>query len=221
MPTGKIIRAILLVLVEGCQWRAISQPDAHWNSVYQHYRRWCQDGTWKKVLDLVIPKTSGKTVFIDSTQVKVHRSGLNAADGREAQAIGKTKGGWNTKIHAVVDGGGVPQVLKLSAGNEADISHATDLLETTEATIGVADKGYDADGLRRWLGNRGIRPCIPPKRNRVHPISFGRATYRKRHLVENFFEKIKTFRRVATRYDKLAETFFGWVVLAVIVKFGV
>ena len=214
------MRGILFVLNEGCGWRAIDQPDAAWNSVYQYFRRWCRQGTWQKLWDMLAAPRRGQTVFLDSTQVKVHRAGLNAAGGREAQAIGKTKGGWNTKIHAVVDGRGAPQVLALSAGHEADVSHAVGLLEEVTARAAVADKGYDSDPLRDWMKVHQITPCIPPRSNRTHPRPYSRPLYRRRHLVENFFAKLKTFRRVATRYDKLATTFFGWIMLAVIIKFG-
>jgi transposase len=215
-----VIRAILIVLHEGCGWRAIDDPEARWNSVYQYYRRWCRTGTWHKLWNLLAPPTRGKSAFLDSSHIKVHRSGLNPVGGREAQAIGKSRGGWNTKLHAMVDAVGAPCALSLSPGNEADVSHAPEVLQEMEAGKLVADKGYDSDPLRTWLAGRGITSCIPPRSNRTHPQPFSRILYRKRHLVENFFEKIKTFRRVATRYDKLAETFFGWVLLAVIVKFG-
>ena len=78
----------------------------------------------------------------------------------------------------------------------------------------VSDKGFDSDGFRSWLRERSIRPCIPPRSNRLHPERYSRASYRKRHLVESFFERLKHFRRVAARYDKLRETFFGFVCLA-------
>ena len=220
MPLESVLRAILFVLYEGCGWRAVDQEEASWNSVYQYYRRWCHEGTWQKLWDLLTPATRGKTGYLDSTQVKVHRAGLNAAGGRDQQAIGKTKGGWNTKVHALVDAAGVSLVLLLSPGHEADISHASGILEEEVLRKLVADKGYDSDKLRSWLRSRGITACIPPKSNRVRHISFSRSSYRKRHLIENFFAAIKIFRRVATRYDKLAETFFGWVILATIVKFG-
>jgi transposase len=161
-----------------------------------------------------------KTVFIDSTHVKVHRCGLNPVGGREAQAIGKTKGGWNTKVHAAVNQRGRPVSLLLSAGNDADISHAADLTDNLGAGTVVADKGYDSDEFRIWLFENDANPCIPAKSNRIDPLPYSKRTYRKRHLVENCFESIKTFRRVATRYDKLAETFFGWVMIAVAIKFG-
>lgn len=221
MPVDRVLTAILFVLSEGCTWRAIDQPDANWNSVYQYYRRWCRDGLWQKIWATLAPQREAKTVFLDSTHIKVHRCGLNPRGGPQSQAIGKTKGGWNTKLHAVVDGRGAPRALALSPGNEADVSHATEVLEKVAATMVVADKGYDSDELRIWLYERAVTPCIPPKSNRIDPLPYRRTSYRKRHLVENFFAAIKTFRRVATRYDKLAETFFGWVILAVVIKCGI
>jgi len=217
----KVLTAILFVLHEGCTWRGIDQPDARWNSVYQYYRRWCREGIWQQVLDQVAPAAQAPAVvYGDASFIKVHRSGLNAAGGRDLQAVGLTKGGWNTKLHAIVDGKGRPLALQLTAGNVADVSQAEELWQEVNTKTAVLDKGYDSDALRIWLFERGVAPCIPAKSNRIDPLPYRKATYRKRHLVENFFGAIKTFRRVATRYDKLAETFFGWVILAVIVKFG-
>jgi transposase len=220
VPLEKVITAILFVLSEGCTWRAINQPGVNWNTVYRYYRKWCRDGLWKKVWETIAPPPVGKTIYIDSSHVKVHRCGLNPRGGREAQAIGKTKGGWNTKVHAAVDNSGAPRAILLTPGNAADVTYATDLMTYLTPGAMAADKGYDCDALRIWLYERNVTPCIPPKANRLDPLPYNRACYRKRHLVENFFEAIKTFRRVATRYDKLAETYLGWVFLAVIVKFG-
>lgn len=221
MPVETVLSAILFVLSEGCTWRAISQADANWNSIYRYYRRWCREGLWEKMWAILAPQSKLKAVYLDSTYIKVHRSGLNARGGREFQAIGKTKGGWNTKLHAAVDGHGAPRSLLLTSGEDADISHATEVLNELEPSMAVADKGYDSDPFRIWLFEREVTPCIPPKNNRIDPLPYRRASYRKRHLVENFFAAIKTFRRVATRYDKLAETFYGWIFLAVVIKFGI
>lgn len=220
MPVEKVLTAIWFVLSEGCTWRGIDQPDAAWNSVYQYYRRWCRDGVWENLWQQAAPAPTLKAVYLDATHIKVHRSGLNPEGGRETQALGLTKGGWNTKVHAAVDHRGAPRALLLSAGNEADISHATDVLEGLPAQMVVADKGDDSDALRIWLFEQDITPCIPPKSNRIAPLPYQKRACRKRHLVENYFAQLKTFRRVATRYDKLAETFFGWVLLATAIKFG-
>ena len=209
-----VLYGILVVLSEGCSWRAIDREGANWNSVYHYFRRWCAEGIWTAVLDRCGPAIKGKRLFLDSTHVKVHKSGSNPAGGQQFQALGRTKGGLNTKIHAAVDGKGNPAALLLSAGNEADVSCAPETLEGVECEVLVGDKGYDSDGFRDWLRQRGSRPCIPPRSNRLHPERYSKASYRKRHLVENFFERLKRFRRVANRYDKLQETFFGFVCLA-------
>lgn len=216
-----MLTGILFVLSEGCSWRAIHRPEAHWNSVYRYYRTWCREGWWVRLWQEHAPAQKGSTVYVDASHVKVHQSGLNPAGGRATQAVGLTKGGWNSKIHAAVDGAGAPRVLLLTAGNEADVSRAQEILELVETKMAVLDKGYDSDPLRIWLFEQGVTPCIPSKSNRLDPLPYRKRSYRKRHLVENFFQRIKTFRRVATRYDKLAETYFGWMLLAAVLKFGI
>jgi len=210
-----VLYAILVVLSEGCSWRAIDSEKANWNSVYHYFRRWCANGIWAQVLDRCGgPALKSQRLFVDSTHVKVHKSGSNPAGGQEHQAMGRTKGGLNTKIHAAVDNRGNPAALLLSAGTEADVSCAPEILKEVNCEMLVGDKGFDSDPFREWLIARGITPCIPPRSNRLNPQRYSKASYRKRHLVENFFEKLKRFRRIATRYDKLQETFFGFVCLA-------
>ena len=114
-----------------------------------------------------------------------------------------------TKIHAVVDALGNPVALSLTPGQVSDISQAQPLLEEIEPEAFLADKGYDADALIAALEGRGITPVIPPKANRVVKRETDFALYRERNLVERFFQKIKEFRAIATRYDKLACTFLG------------
>ena len=208
------MRGILIVLSQGCKWRAIDRPKAKWNSVYQYYRRWVRQGVFAELFSEIELPLQGSRRFLDSTHVKVHRCASNPFGGQASQAMGRTKGGLNTKIHAVVDEAGQPIRLLLSAGNEADISHAETLVENIPAYMVVADKGYDSDHFCHWLSERGIKACIPPRAKRMYARRYSKCSYRKRHLIENFFERIKNFRRVATRYDKLADTFLGFVCLA-------
>ena len=206
----KVRAGILLVLSAGCTWRAIAEPDASWHSICQDDRCWCREGVWEAVWQTLCPTAPPGTVYLDATHIKVPRRGLNPAGGRETQALGLTKGGWHPKVPAAVDRQGVPHALFLSAGNVADLYQATDVLEELKnlpATMVVADKGCDADDLRGWLYEPGITPCLPPNSNRLDPLPYRKASYRKRPRVENFFAHLKTFRRVATRYAKLAETF--------------
>lgn len=109
----------------------------------------------------------------------------------------------------MVDALGNPVALSLTPGQVSDISQAQPLLEKIAPGAFLADKGYDADALVATLEGRGITPVIPPKANRIVKRETDFALYRERNLVERFFQKIKEFRAIATRYDKLACTFLG------------
>ena len=114
-----------------------------------------------------------------------------------------------TKIHAVVDALGNPVALSLTPGQASDFSQAAPLLAEIEPTAFIADKAYDGDALIEALEARGIEPVIPPKANRTVKRETDFALCREHNLVERFFAKIKQFRAIATRYDKLACTFLG------------
>jgi transposase len=118
-----------------------------------------------------------------------------------------------TKIHAVVDALGNPVALSLTPGQAADITQAEPLLDELEPEAVIADKGYDSDALVAKLDERGIRPVIPPKANRKQPRQTDFALYCERNLVERFFNTLKQYRGIATRYDKLANTFLAGVLL--------
>ena len=212
-----VLESILCVLTEGCSWRAIDRPQARLKSVYQYCRRWCQRGILKKVLTQCGPELAPGWHFVDSTHVKVHADGSNPAGGQALQAMGRTKGGLNTKIHALLNARSQALVIALSGGNQADISLADELTEClTEGSTLIGDKAYDSSTLRQTAATKGIKTCIPARTNRTTTVPFSARLYRRRHRVENFFERIKRYRRVATRYDKLAETFLGFVCLAIL-----
>ena len=118
-----------------------------------------------------------------------------------------------TKIHAIVDALGNPVALSITPGQAADITQAVPLLDQVEPEALLADKGYDSDALVETLNERGITPVIPPKANRREPRQTDFALYRERNLVERFFCKLKQYRAIATRYDKLANTFLAGVAL--------
>ncbi len=122
-----------------------------------------------------------------------------------------------TKIHAIVDALGNPVALSLTAGQAADITQAEPLLDQVAPDALLVDKGYDSDALVETLQKRGITPVIPPKANRREPRETDFALYRERNLVERFFCKLKQYRAIATRYDKLANTFLAAVTMVCIV----
>jgi len=103
--------------------------------------------------------------------------------------------------------------LSLTPGQAADITQAVPLLDQVEPEAFLGDKGYDADAFIETLDERGITPVIPSKANRTEPRKTDFALYRERNLVERFFNKLKRYRALATRYDKLANTFLAAVAL--------
>ena len=134
--------------------------------------------------------------------------------------IGRTKGGLNSKLHAVCDGGGRPLVMLLSEGQMSDYRGAALMLSALpKAKDLLADKGYDADWFRAALAKRGIAACIPSKSNRKLTIPHDATLYRQRHKIENMFGRIKDWRRVHTRYDRCAHTYFSAICIAAAVVF--
>ena len=130
------------------------------------------------------------------------------------QAIGRSRGGLTTKIHALVDALGNPVELMLTPGQARDLACAEQLIDGADPGALLGDKAYDADPLIDTLNRREITPVIPPKANRKVPRHCDFARYCERNLVERFFNKLKHFRAIATRYDKLARNFIAGVQLA-------
>ena len=106
----------------------------------------------------------------------------------------------------------------LSAGQVADIECAHDLIADMPCASLVADKGYDANALVMSIEASGAQAVIPPRSNRIAPRQYDRCAYRARNLIERFFSKIKHFRRIATRYDKLARNYAGFLNLVATLK---
>ena len=131
--------------------------------------------------------------------------------------MGRSRGGLTTKIHARVDAKGRPVRLLISPGNDHDVTCAAALLEGLDRrAVVIADKGYDADSVRSCIRGQGAIPNIPNRSNRKKKFRWKKAIYRQRNHVERFFNKLKQFRRIATRYDKLGATFFAFIQLAAI-----
>jgi transposase len=129
--------------------------------------------------------------------------------------MGRSRGGLTTKIHAVVDRNGLPVRLALTPGQDHDNALATDLLANLKPrSLVLADRAYDADAIRKLVNDQDAFANIPPKRNRKDPICFSPFLYKARNRIERFFNKMKHFRRIATRYDKLAANYLAALKLA-------
>ena len=136
--------------------------------------------------------------------------------GADAQGLGRSRGGLSTKIHAATEALGLPLRLIGTPGQRNDIAFAHELIDGLTAQVAIADKGYDADHLAERIAGAGTEVVIPPRRNRTCRRAYDIDLYKERNRIERFFNKLKQFRRVATRYDKLLANFMGFVKLAAI-----
>ena len=155
--------------------------------------------------------------MVDSSAVRAHRSAAGAKGGQQNQAIGRSRGGPTTKIHALADGAGRLYALMLTAGQVHDIHGGRALLDSVPPMRRlVADKAYDANDLRDFLANQGTKPVISPNPRRLVRPASDAIAYRARNLIERAF-CLKDWRAVATRYDKTARNFLAGVCLAVLI----
>jgi transposase len=121
---------------------------------------------------------------------------------------------FGTKIHAVVDALGLPVRFNLGPGQQNDMAPAKELIDGLEAGQVLADKAYDANSLCEKIEAQGATVVIPPRRHRKQPREYDRIAYKNRWGIEGFFAKLKQWRRIATRYDKIAQNFLGFIKLA-------
>lgn len=132
--------------------------------------------------------------------------------------MGRSRGGLTTKIHAVVNEHGLPLRFLLTEGQASDAPPCRILLQGLQPSqIVLADKAYDADWIREMIYDQGATACIPPKSNRKRHFEFDKTLYKNRNLVERFFGRLKkSFRSIATRYDKYAANFLAMIKIAAI-----
>ena len=132
-----------------------------------------------------------------------------------SRCMGRSRGGLTTKIHALVDACGLPILLKLTEGQAHDGRSAEDMFATLgRGDVLLADRAYDSDALRQNLAARGAKANVKLMPNRVNLPPFNKRLYRQRNLVERFFNKLKHFRAIATRYDKRDDNYLAGVKLA-------
>jgi transposase len=212
------INAVLYRYRTGIPWRDLPEAFGNFKNIHRRFSRWAEKGLWNTLLSLLTEDTDEEYVMIDSTLVRAHQHSSGAAGRNPAvQAIGRSRGGVTTKIHARTDALGNPTAFLLTPGQIHDLAGAEVLLTDLAVGAVIADKAYDADHrVVQPLEQAGIEVVIPPRRQRKAPRNYDRDLYKARHLIENFFCKLKHFRGIATRYDKLSRNFLAAIQFAAI-----
>lgn len=211
------LEGILWILRAGAPWRDLPDRFGKWKGVYTAFRSWMANGFFEAVLlALKSDLRDDEMIMVDSSACRVHQHGANPPGGQLANAIARSGGGLSTKIHMACDALGYPLGFILTGANVSDYDQCKPLLESClkKGSLALMDKGYDSDSIRSSVHALGGVCVIAPRSNRIVKPEFDEHTYKERHKVENLFEKLKRFRRIATRYEKLVTTFSAMLTLA-------
>lgn len=211
-----MVTAMIYVLRTGVPWRDLPTQFGPWSSVYTRWRRWCAQGLWAQLLVCCQRWATGRLRFVDCSYIKLHQHGANPRGGQHAAGIGRTRAGLATKLAAIAEARGRVVALALTAGQRHDFHAVAPLERHLRGKIAVADRNFDANAWRTRLHAQRTVVCVPSHGRRAVPVAHHRGHYRHRHKIENCFARLKRFRRVALRFDKLATTFLAFVQLAAV-----
>ena len=208
----QFVEAIWYMARSGCQWRLLPSYYGCWRAVHRRFKRWACQGIWEKLMQYVQKDKDLEVTMVDATIVRAHACSAGyKKNSQDQEALGRSKGGFTTKIHALVDALGNPLKFILTPGQRHDITQAKYLVQGLENTMLLGDKGYDSNALVKQLEEQNCIVVIPPKKNRKQQRDYDKHAYKERHLIECFFGKIKHFRRVFSRFDKAANVFMAFL----------
>ena len=210
----RFLEAVLWINRTGSPWRDLPEEFGYWHRVDVRYHRWSKKGDWARIFEVLSADKDLEYLMVDGSITRVHQHGAPPKKEQAAQAVGRSRGGLSTKIHAAVDALGNPLRLLLTAGQASEYGQANALIEGFEAEYVLADKGYDSDEFVQTITATGAQAVIPPRNHRNTLREYDREVYKERNLVERLFQKLKQFRRIATRYERLARNYQAMLYLA-------
>lgn len=241
-----IINAIFWVLRTGAPWRDLPAEFGPWSTPWDFFDKWNKDGTFDRVLRRLrsnaIPDRTGRDDLwcIDGTSIRAARCSSGGGKTQNSlepvdHALGRSRGGFGSKIHILCDSKGLPLHFALSAGQIHDSKVFQEVLDGADYELYsdsgqvlpwpfalAGDKGYRADYIDDLIVEAGMKPVIPSKRgeNRdSRPVVFDKTAYKRRSIVECLIGWLKESRRICTRFEKTAINFGGMVKLAFIHRF--
>ncbi|WP_394885705.1 IS5 family transposase (plasmid) [Mesorhizobium sp. AaZ16] len=211
----KVLNGILWRFRTGSPWADVPDRYGPYTTCYNRFVRWRKAGVWDRLLAAVSKAFDGEIIMIDSSCVRVHQHAATAKKGDDDGCMGRSRGGLTTKIHALVDAEGRSVDLVLTAGQAHDGKPAVAMLDVLQPdAILLADRAYDSNVIRDLAAQRGAWANIPPKKTRTGSFPFSAWVYKQRNLIERYFNKLKHFRGIATRYDRDPLNFLAAIKLA-------
>jgi len=249
-PHRRILNGILWVLHTGAPWRDVPERYGPWQTVFDRFNRWRAEGTWADILTHLLEhldkcgRLSRDLWLVDGSNVRGTRAGSGArktSDGprrlggpKRAQleepadhALGYSRGGFGTKVHLLLEEGGIVLGIYLTAGQRHESVAFEPLMERVMLSgrtrrwpdkLG-GDKGYSYPRIRRWCHRRHIEDVIPTRKDQPRIDTFDKLSYKKRNMIERVIGRFKECRRLGTRYEKLAVNYVAFWIVACIASY--
>jgi transposase len=212
------LEGVVWILRTGAPWRDMPPLFGNWNTLYQRFRRWAKAGRWELLRKAFVPRVEADELFLlDSTIIKAHPHAAGARRvGNEArdQALGRSRGGFTTKLHAVVSSRGQLVRYVLTGGQVNDVTQAQALVTGLGGKAVVADRAYDSDAFLAAVTGDGMRAVVPSRAGRRIVRELDTEAYGRRNVIERWFGRVKQYRRFATRYDKTATSYGSFAATA-------
>jgi transposase len=234
----RIINGILWILRTGAPWDDLPRRYGKRGTVSSRYYRWRKQGIWDRIFaDLQAQAATDGNLdwtihFVDSTIIRAHQHAAGAKDSDpETEALGRSQGGVSTKLNVRSDGQGQPLTFVLQPGQQHESRAFEPLMEggplkrwrrgrpRRRPRRVCGDKANSNRRIRRWLRKHGIRVTIPHKQNERRRGRFDKSLYKLRARVEQLINRLKQFRRIATRYEKRAANYLGMVTIGAILLY--
>ena len=215
----KFFEALHYFTVHNITWRALPAEFGSWNSIWKRFWRLSRSGVFETFFEALasLSERAHLVQMFDSTVIRAHVSAAGAKRGQDGEALGRSRGGFSTKIHLKTDLDGYPIGFHLTGGEASDSRNFEVLLDLgpdVDPRAVVADKGYDAKTNREAARKRGICPVIPYRSNTIDkPKFFAKVLYKARARIEQMMGKIKRFKRIALRCEKTATNYASFLAL--------
>ncbi|WKZ11572.1 MAG: IS5 family transposase [Gammaproteobacteria bacterium] len=222
----QVVNAILYIAENGCKWRALPKRFGNWHTIYTRMNRWAKAGVLDRLFEELqhqqLIRVKIEAVSLDSTIVKVHPDGTGAPKKNGPQAIGRSRGGWTTKIHMVAADARTALTFSLSPGQAGDAPAGRELLRTLPDLPArcrlIMDRAYEGNETRQLALDLDFIPVVPPHPLRSRPWQYSKAWYRRRNEIERLFRRLKGFRRVFSRFNKLDVMFAAFICFALVIE---
>ena len=210
-------------LLMSSHWRGLPKRFGNWHTIFTRMNRWSKSGVLDRVFEQLqraqVVRVKIEAVSLDSTSIKVHPDGTWAKK-TAPKAIGKSRGGWSTKIHMVAADARTAITFSLSPGQAHDAPEGRALLRQLGAPKRplhlLMDRAYEGNETRQLALDLGYMPVVPPLSTRIEPWEYDRETYKRRNEVERLLRRLKGFRRIFPRFEKLDVIFIGFISFALI-----